>query len=71
MARVGASAVTVVFGYQFVSGVPKCPCADPGNYMCMETDEQGDKLVCWCGSTMRIRFDNKEERDAFIKNKGQ
>jgi hypothetical protein len=61
----------VVFGYQTVTGVPKCPCGDPGNYLSMTNDDLGDTLECWCGRTMRIKFDTEEERAAFIKNKGQ
>lgn len=59
----------LVFGYRHVSGVPNCPCNDPGNYMMMEEDDNNPlsfRMRCWCGSTIRGNFDNQAERDEFV-----
>lgn len=61
--------MTVLFGYRHVSGIPLCPCRDPGNYVALEQPGENplDCLVrCWCGSTMRVTFDSLDERTQFI-----
>ena len=58
----------VLFGYRHVSGVPRCPCADPGNYM-MATQGPGPLdvvLRCWCGATAAGSFDDETERAEFL-----
>lgn len=60
----------VLFGYRHVTGVPKCPCNNPGNYMMCE---QGPGLLhflmrCWCGSTLKGTFDDEAERTAFLES---
>lgn len=61
---------TVLFGYQHVNhpGIPRCPCADPGNYM-MGEQGQGPldmTLRCWCGATNKGSFDDEQERTEFL-----
>ena len=60
--------MSVVFGYRTVHGVPLCPCGDPGNYLALESDEEGDLFRCWCGRTMRVTWDSPEERSEFIRS---
>lgn len=65
--------MTVLFGYQTVTGVPRCPCGDPGDYLALE--QPGDdplvcELRCWCGRTMKVTFDTMEERTEFIARQG-
>lgn len=65
--------MTVVFGYQHVTGIPLCPCRDPGDYVMME--QPGDDpfvfvLRCWCGRTNRGTFDSMEERTNFLQANG-
>ncbi len=65
----------VLFGYTHVidPGVPRCPCGDPGTYLCAE--QPGDDplevvLRCWCGRKNAGRFDSLEERAEFIAKHG-
>lgn len=61
----------VVFGYRHVSGVPLCPCRDPGNYLMMEAvSPLKDRLRCWCGATIAVTWDSEEERAEFIQTNG-
>lgn len=63
----------VVFGYRHVTGVPLCPCRNPGNYLCMEQpgDDPLEVVVrCWCGRTNRCVFDSMEERAEFLATNG-
>lgn len=62
-----------VFGYKHVSGVPRCPCADPGNYMAMEQDKDNPLVVrfrCWCGRTCKGTMDSQDELDNFLAKNG-
>lgn len=62
-----------LFGYKHVSGVPRCPCADPGNYMAMEqstSDPLDVRFRCWCGRTMKGRMDTPEELAEFLAKQG-
>lgn len=64
----------LVFGYQHVTGVPYCPCADPGNYMLMEQSTSNPLVVrfrCWCGSTMNGSMDTPEELAEFLAKQGK
>lgn len=63
----------VLFGYQHVTGIPYCPCGDPGNYMMAE--QIGDnplhvRFRCWCGSKNEGFFDDAAERAEFLKKNG-
>lgn len=63
----------IVFGYRHVTGVPLCPCRDPGNYLMMEQpgDDPLDVVFgCWCGRTMQAQFDSHDERTEFLKSNG-
>lgn len=62
--------MSVVFGYRNVADIPLCPCHDPGNYVALETDDEGDLLRCWCGRFMRVTWDSPEERSEFIAKNG-
>lgn len=62
-----------IFGYQYVTGVPPCPCRDPGNYLMME--QPGDDPLeftfrCWCGRRISGTFDSAEERTEFLRDNG-
>lgn len=60
----------LIFGYRYVSGVPNCPCNDPGNYLMMERKNGQDLLRCWCGRSCTVQFDDDEERSEFIRSQG-
>lgn len=61
--------VKTIFGFRYVTGVPTCPCRDPGNYCSMEQPGD-DPLVClircWCGSSIQVTFKDMAEREQFI-----
>lgn len=59
----------LVFGYRHVTGVPLCPCHDPGNYLKMEQrvdDPLAVRFTCWCGRTVTGRCDDQAELDTFL-----
>ena len=59
----------LVFGYKHVQGVPMCPCADPGNYLSLEQDEDDPlhlRFQCWCGRTVEAHMDDKKELDELL-----
>lgn len=59
----------LIFGYRHVSGVPRCPCGDPGNYLMMEqsaSDPLSFRFTCWCGRTIKGKADTKEEFDKLV-----
>lgn len=61
-----------LFGYTHVSGVPRCPCSDLGDYM-MASQGPGPLdvvLRCWCGATASGTFDDETERDQFLARHG-
>lgn len=64
----------VLFGFTHVSGVPLCPCKDPGNYLslvCVDTSKPLEcKLTCWCGRSAKVVFTSLMERAEFIEKKG-
>lgn len=62
------AAGTTLFGYRHVSGVPLCPCRDPGNYMMGEQGVKPLEIVfrCWCGSKGGATFDSLEERAEYL-----
>lgn len=65
--------MSLVFGFRHVQGIPSCPCGDPGNYACMEQDDSDPlsfTIRCWCGGKLGGRFDNDEERAAFLRANG-
>ena len=35
----------LVFGYRHVTGLPRCPCADPGNYQAREFIAMVDAVI--------------------------
>lgn len=57
-----------LFGYRHVSGIPLCPCRDPGNYVACEqgTDRLSFLLRCWCGRTCEGTWDDEKERAEFL-----
>jgi hypothetical protein len=63
---------TLLFGYTHVSGVPLCPCRDPGNYMCAHQGPGPLDVVfrCWCGATMAGTFDDTAERSEMLSRYG-
>lgn len=63
----------LVFGYRHVTGVPRCPCGDPGNYLSMEqstTDPMDVLFRCWCGREVKGRMDSQAELDSFLAQAG-
>lgn len=63
----------LVFGYKTVTGVPRCPCGDPGNYLSMsqsEVDPLNVKFQCWCGRTIVATMDDQAELDEFLAKNG-
>lgn len=63
----------LLFGYRHVSGVPLCPCRDPGNYLMAEQrvdDPLSVRFTCWCGRTVTGRCDDQAELDALLKQNG-
>jgi hypothetical protein len=62
-----------VFAFRHVTGVPTCPCADPGNYLRMSqsTIDPLDVLfTCWCGRTIKGRMDSPEELQELLAKNG-
>lgn len=62
-----------VFGFQHVQGVPRCPCADSGNYLRMEqstSDPLAVRFTCWCGRTVIGRMDDEAELAEFLAKNG-
>lgn len=57
--------MTCIFGYRQVTETSCGSCGN--NYMAMEQDDLGYRMLCWCGSTCRVEFDSDQERDAFIR----
>lgn len=57
------------FGYRHVSGIPLCPCRDPGNYVTCEalTDPLAFRLVCWCGRSIQGTWDDEADKLAFLQ----
>lgn len=59
----------VLLSYGHVHGVPRCPCADPGNYMSVERSKSDPLALlfrCWCGSTMKAQAENVEEVERLV-----
>lgn len=59
----------VIFGYQHVTGTPRCPCDDPGDYLMLRQRSANVlecELVCWCGRSMAVDFDDEAERLEFV-----
>lgn len=64
---------TVIFGYRHVVGLPVCPCRDPGTFMALEQpgpDPLDFVARCWCGATLKGRFDSAAERAEFLTSNG-
>lgn len=60
----------VLFGYRHVSGIPLCPCRDPGNYVACDSDTTNPlafTLRCWCGSSMKGAWDDEADKLAFLQ----
>lgn len=58
-----------LFGYRHVTGVPMCPCGDPGNYMMLEQvglDPLVCQFRCWCGARLAVTFESLQERSDFL-----
>lgn len=63
----------VLFGYRHVTGVPFCPCGDPGNYLLLEQrvdDPLSIRFTCWCGSKMTGTCDDQAELDDLLRKNG-
>lgn len=61
----------IIFGYRHITSpeVPRCPCNDPGDYLLLQqrTDDPLEcRLLCWCGRSIPVDFDNENERMEFI-----
>lgn len=63
----------VLHGYTHVSGVPLCPCHDPGNYVMMEEGNSSLEftLICWCGRRAPGTFDDEAEKAAWVARYGK
>lgn len=62
-----------VAGFRHWSGVPRCPCADPGNYFTMEQNADDPlrmRMTCWCGRSLTGSFDDPDERSTFLADNG-